>query len=112
MHNTDSFHDSHLRLVASCAELISMGNADPVAYDMFVRIHLNPWVSEIQQVAEALAESEVVARAASRSGCEPLEHLLASGEGRLFQALASGDARLAAQAAIFVCGVRLAIEAC
>ena len=89
-----------------------MGSADPDAYTSFVRIHLNPWLPEMQRVAETLAGSETLARAASRSGTgSVLEQLRMSGEQRLAQAIRWRDARLAARAAACLCGVGLAIEA-
>lgn len=112
MHITDDFEQSNDRLVESCEDLICMGSADPDAYTAFVRIHLNPWLHEMQRVAETLAGSERLARAAARSGTgSVLEQLRLSGEQRLAQAIRWRDARLAASAAACLCGVALAIEA-
>ena len=112
MHITDDFRQSKARLVGSCEELIARGNVDPVAYELFARIHLRPWLLDIRQVAERLTETELIARAAGSTETSAiLGHLRASAEHQLALALDIRDANMAARAAVFLCGVGLAIEA-
>lgn len=113
MKTLTEFHHANHRVIVACQMLIDNGVVDPVGYELFVRIHMDPWLRDMQQVALRLAARGAALTAPpGLSTSDLLERMRETADRKLYEAVGARNATAASQAAVFACGVQLALHAC
>jgi hypothetical protein len=112
MKKLTEFHEANHKLMTACQMLIEEGFTDIESYESFVHIYMSPWFDQMRQVALRLAGRGATLTVPHGVGAVALlKGMGVTAHRQLNEAVSAGDAQAAARAAIFGCGVQLALNA-
>lgn len=111
MRTLTDFHEANHRVITACQMLIDEGFADTESYEAFVHIYMSPWFDQMRQVALRLAgRGATLTESHGVDVAGLLARMRATADRQLNEAIQARNARAAAKAIIFGCGVRLALD--
>lgn len=112
MHTLTEFHRANHQVIAACQMLIDEGFTDSESYEAFVHIYMSPWFDQMRQVALRLAgRGATLTEPHGVNVAGLLARMRATARRQLNEAIQARNARAAAKASIFGCGVQLALNA-